>query len=640
MKKIFLALVGLFSAFSICANDQILLEVENEQISVEEFEYMMNKNNSIQTIERKSVDEYLEMFENYMLKVVEAKSLGIDTLSSIQKELHSYYERFSAPYLCDSVRQKAIYKEVFDHLGEKVDVSHILIRINSADTTFAYTKAKDILDLIEKGNDFNALADKYSEDPSVKNNHGNLGYIMALQTVYPFEKAAYSTPIGKCSLIRTSFGYHIVKVNDRQKTFGKILISNIYKPFGPGENRGKQSIDSVYQRLLNGENAEFLIQTESKEPRIETSKGELGWFHEGEILRDLNTMLVNMVKEGKTFSEPVTSPNGWHILIIKERKANLDYEDELPYIEKRLKNMNDERFRAGQDAYLASIKAEYKLKFYPENLNPFFNASVQSSGVVDSTFEANLKINDAIVFTFADRKYTQQDFLTYLRRHKVSKISDPKARIYSKCTEFANKEILNYEIEKGLRVKNRDYDMLMREFEGATLCYEVSRNEVWDKANSDVEGLKKFYAKNKKNYTWSSPRFKGFLIQCKNDSVANLIKKDLNKQSIDSVMHLVKVINKESRLAIVNWMTVAEGENKLVDALVFGKGKVEPKSGYTIVFTEGKLYKKPQDYTDVRGPLTADYQEYLDKQWVEKLRKKYTIKVNSDVLESFKKSHE
>ncbi|MBQ8056244.1 MAG: hypothetical protein IJ270_05465, partial [Paludibacteraceae bacterium] len=113
-----------------------------------------------------------------------------------------------------------------------------------------------------------------------------------------------------------------------------------------------------------------------------------------------------------------------------------------------------------------------------------------------------------------------------------------------------------------------------------------------------------------------------------------------NKQSIDSVMHLVKVINKESRLAIVNWMTVAEGENKLVDALVFGKGKVEPKSGYTIVFTEGKLYKKPQDYTDVRGPLTADYQEYLDKQWIERLRKKYTIKVNTDVLDSFKKSHE
>ena len=222
-------------SFALCAqnpeNDPVLMKVNGKSIKKSEFEYIYKKNNQQQT-DSKSLDEYLELFKNYKLKVAEAEACGLDTTRSFRTELAGYRAQLVQPYLVDREMDDRLAKEAYDRLKENVEVSHILFRVNPGMTETekdkVYQKAKSVLERIRKGEDFEKLAKEYSEDPSVKRNGGYLGYIGGFMTVYPFETAAYTTPVGSVSEpVLSQFGYHLIKVSDRRPDPGERLTAHI-----------------------------------------------------------------------------------------------------------------------------------------------------------------------------------------------------------------------------------------------------------------------------------------------------------------------------------------------------------------------------------------------------------------------------
>lgn len=189
-----------------------------------------------------------------------------------------------------------------------------------------------------------------------------------------------------------------------------------------------------------------------------------------------------------------------------------------------------------------------------------------------------------------------------------------------------------------------DSDMknLIREYHDGLLLYEISNRFVWELASKDEEGLAKFFKKNKKKYSWSEPRFKGMAYHVKVQEDVQAVKNCVKKLKFDDWAGALRnTFNSDSVIRIrVEKGLFKKGDNALIDREVFkvADADVKPVKDYPIDATFGKLLKKgPEDYTDVRGIVTADYQDYLEKLWVEELRRQYPVVVNEEVLKTVNK---
>ena len=190
--------------------------------------------------------------------------------------------------------------------------------------------------------------------------------------------------------------------------------------------------------------------------------------------------------------------------------------------------------------------------------------------------------------------------------------------------------------EKYVELRN-----LVHEYHDGILLFDVSLREVWDKANKDIVGLTAYFKANKKNYTWDEPRFKGFMIYAKDEVSAKAARQIAKSADKDSV---ISYINQRVNVDSVTYVRVEQGlwtagKNGAVDKYAFKNKEAEytPTEEYPIVVPVGKVIKAPQEYNDVRGQVTTDYQDYLETLWVAALREKYQpIIVHEEVLNELK----
>jgi len=284
MRQIFFSVAILFSGVNaLFANDPMLMKINGKPVLKSEFEYIYNKNNSNNSLDKKTLDEYVDLFVNFKLKVEEAKAQGIDTTKSFINELSGYRSQLTKPYLTDAKVDESVLQEAYNRMKEDVEVSHILIRVQQnaspTDTLAAWNKITAIAKRLEK-EDFAKVAKEVSEDESAKDNNGNIGWITAFRTVYPFETMAYNTKPGTISKpVRTAFGYHIVKVHNRRETLGEILVAHIMRFTEQGNEEknkaAKISIDSIYERVKVGDDFGKLANDKSEDRGSATKNGEL-----------------------------------------------------------------------------------------------------------------------------------------------------------------------------------------------------------------------------------------------------------------------------------------------------------------------------------------------------------------------------
>ncbi|MEG1586126.1 MAG: peptidylprolyl isomerase [Bacteroidales bacterium] len=647
MKTKFLLTTLALSALSVSVygeGDPVLMRINGQEIKKSEFEYIYHKNTQQQVAEQKNLDEYLNLFVNFKLKVAEAESRGIDTTKAFMTELAGYRKQLAQPYLVDKTVDEALAREAYDRMKENVEVSHILLRLDpnasEAQVKQVYNKITAYKQKLEKGYDFGKLAKEVSEDPSAQQNNGYLGYISGFMTVYPFETAAYNTPVGQISEpVRTQFGYHLLRVTDRRQDPGEVLASHIMKmtPRNADEKalaEAKKAIDKIYAQLQKGADFSELAKNESDDTNSGTNGGELPWFGAGRMVPEFEKEVFALTDKG-SITKPFRSPYGWHIAKLLDRRGIDSYDAKKSDILRRI--ARDERGSKGHDALIAKLKDAYRFSMQPEGEKALNQLALDYSPV-DSVFCERAAGLAAPMMSLAGKTYTTADFAAYLRTHKGSNQFSHQDILAEKKKAFIDATIIAYE-DSQLENKYADFRNLMREYRDGILLFEVSNKEVWEKASQDVAGLQRYFKKNKKSYRWDAPKFKGFVVECKNESVAEQARKIIKKAPADSVaIVLRRELNNDSiQFVRVQKGLYAKGDNPVVDALRFKEGDLPENHHFPVSFFSGKKLKRgPESYEDVRGLVTADYQTYLEKIWIQELKKKNAVEINEDVLKTVK----
>ncbi len=575
MKRKHIAALSIIAGAVLCATakDEVIMTVNGVDVPRSEFEYLYHKNQQ-QQVDPQSLDEYAEMFKIYKLKVADALSQKLDTVSAFRKEMDQYKIDLAAPYMTDSLFLNSLVKEAYDLSREEVEAFHIMLAksANENDNIKVKAQADSIRSVLLNGEDFGELAAKYSVDRASSNAGGRMGYIVAGRFPYAFEKAAYTLAPGQISeIVESPQGFHILKGGKHRPARGTVLVEHIMKMVPPTATAEQQasaraSIDSIYNVVVaNPERFEDLARELSDDKGSGRQGGKLNWFGAGMMVEPFDS--ASFALKVNEISRPVKSQYGWHIIRKMDAKEPASLAEMKPQVLKRIANPQDERYNLVEKNLINNLRKKHKKILQKQDLN-----------------------------------------------------------------DEALKEV-EYE---WLYSNEPDYRNLLNEYREGSLLYEASLIEVWDKAAKDNDGLTDYFNAHREDYKWTKPHVKGILVQAANDSVADLVRSSLKEASDDNA---IKAIRKQFvGKASIDRILMEEGQNPMVDNVIFGGNPVKPNNKkYTVYFVfDPKMLNAPETMSDVKSLVTSDYQNQLERDWVERLKSRYPVKVNEKVLKKVK----
>ncbi|MDQ3190706.1 MAG: peptidylprolyl isomerase [Bacteroidota bacterium] len=627
--------------------DPVLMTIGDKQVYLSEFLNIYNKNSNRQTPDdEKALNEYLDLFVNFKLKVREAEALGLDTTSAFKNELAGYRKQLAQPYLTDNSVNDNLLMEAYERHKTEINASHILINLSQTalpkDTLAAYNKILKIRDRILKGEDFAQIAKKVSEDPSAKENGGNLGYFTAMQMVYPFETAAFNTAIGEISMpVRSRFGYHLIKVLDKRPARGQILVAHIMietpKDGSADAETAKTKIFEIYKKAKAGDDFAQLSSQYSDDKGSAKKGGELPWFGTGRMVPEFENASFQLEKKGD-ISEPFQTRFGWHIVKIIDKKEVPSLEEMRAELKSKISK--DSRSQLGRVALISGIKKEYDFK---ENLK---NRDELVKFIDKSFFSGEWNAQKAeslnkFLFKIGKNSYTQKDFVAYLDANQSKRPEvDAQIAINTLYTSFVEDNIIAYE-ESRLEEKYPEFKILMQEYRNGILLFELTDKMVWSKAVNDTVGLEAFYQENKNNFMWNE-RVKATIYSNADNNIAKQTRKIVakSKKKGYSSDEIVKMVNSDSQLSLkAESGKFQKGENEIIDKIKWAPGiseDINKDNRIIFVHVQEKIQPAPKTLKESRGIVTAEYQAYLEKKWIKELKEKYPVQINTEVLSTIK----
>jgi peptidyl-prolyl cis-trans isomerase SurA len=620
---VFLVTISSSNAIMAQKND-VLITIDKTEITRQEFERIYRKNNQnlLEQSDIKSPKDYLEMYVNFKLKVEEAMNLKMDTSKAFREELAGYRKELAAPYLTDMQYDEKLITELYQRMKTEVNASHILLRLPENATAeqeqAVLSKIKSVRKEIMNGRDFNDAAAEYSEDPSAKSNGGNLGYFTAFQMVTPFENAAFSTAKGEISEpVRSSFGYHLVKVHDIRENQGEIQVSHIMKMFPQGQpdfdkSHLKSEIDSIYQKILEGVDFTEMARKHSDDKRSAAQGGEMPWFSAGRMIPEFAQPAFALKNIGD-ISQPIETAFGFHIIKKTGQKPVPPLDEVRADIEAQIKR-DPERSNSTRKVFIEKLKNEYNFEEVSENIK-----KINALHVNENSQE------DLHLFTFSKKNYFLNDFKKYLQIKNIT-----TGKYSNHFNDWMNAEIIAYE-DAHLEEKYPEFRYLMQEYHDGLLLFSIMEEKIWKFAAEDTLGLQNFYEKNRGKFKWEE-RFKGLIITCKN--VETREEADKYFEAEMPVQEIEDLLNKEEQAIKIESGAWEKGTNSTVDYYVWDGTK---PSGFNpdLTFIRGNLIPpEPKTLEEARGLYISEYQNFLENNWLKKLHKKYKVKVNKKLLRS------
>lgn len=635
MKRIFVFIAFVLSAASMSAQDsEVILTIGDEAVSKTEFENIFKKNNKDTDVSAKELDEYMELFINFKLKVKEAEHLGMDTVQQFVRELAGYRDQLARPYLTDAEQNEALVREAYERKQEEIRASHILIELapgaTPADTLKAYKKIQSIRKQAIAGSDFAELALLHSNDPSAKENGGDLGYFSALQMVYPFENAAYNTPVGSVSEpVRTRFGYHIVKVEDRRPSRGEMKAAHIMIRVNQDDaderkELAEKQIRDIYQELQNGGDFADLALKYSDDGSTSSRGGELPWFGAGRMVEEFENAAFAL-SENNQISEPIQSRYGWHIIKRLDYKPVATFEE----MESELKSKisKDSRAEITRKSFVQKLKKDYNFKSFENNLRPVL-AKLDTNIFNGKWDVSKIKGMNKPVFEIDGKSYTQADFGAFLAKTQRKRKSDgasPAEYGRKQYETFQEEAIFDYE-DSRLEDKYPAFKALMKEYRDGILLFELTDLVVWSKAVKDTTGLANYYEAHKQDFTYGE-RAKGTLYFCSDDKVVNTARKMAAKGKTSDEIRAK--LNKKSNLMVrAEEVVLEKGDREYLSDVAWKSGVSDNfyHNGQIGFFQiDQVLAPAPKPLSEVRGLVTAAYQNHLEKEWLEELRDRKSV---------------
>ena len=645
--KLIKTLVIIFCYTAFFGQENTILKIDNQTVDKTEFEQIYWKNKKEKIATKEDLDEYIKLFINFKLKVIAAEELGLDTTKKFIDELSGYRIQLEKPYLIDTSINEDLINEAYYRTINEVNASHIMTKLgpnpSSEDTLKAYNKILDIRNQIVSSNiGFEEAAEELSEDPYARSSKGNLGYFNAFKMLYSFECAAYNTPIGKVSdIVRTKYGYHIVKPNSIRKAKGRVKTSHIMitTSLKTENNLSEEKINSIYKDLV-GETKTFeeLAKQFSEDRKSAKNGGEIGWINSGGNYYPAFEEAVFSLKTDGEYSKPFKTPNGWHIV----KRISHEPIGDLKSMSYSLKNkiQKDARAQKTKSSFINKLKIEYQLKkiFNIEELISILKNKNFNYENIESN--KNLKNINNAVLTFSNVSYTNYDFIKYLEKSKLivknKKIEENS--INKKFEKFINQNLIAFE-KTQLETKHPDFKALMKEYRDGILLFEISDQNIWTKAIKDTSGLKEFYSSNTNTWKWPN-RVSGTVFSSESKKTINKVKslklkKSLSNDSIMTILNTDNLFNLKYENKIVDDFTKYD---ITFDNLEKGyNGPFDYQEKWILIYVEDKLPQRNKELKEAEGIIVSAYQNYLENQWISSLKEDHSISINFETLYSIKK---
>ncbi len=643
MKKAFFTLIVLFSlaAQSFGQPDPTLFSVNGKPVTVSEFNYIYAKTNGTKAdFSKASVMEYLDLYTKFKMKVARAKEMQLDTIPSLQEELAGYRRQLADSYLTDREVTDKLIREAYDRMQKDVRISHILVAINPKDTAAAWAKIQSIYKELKGGASFESLVVQ-SEDKNTNQNGGSIGYLTAMlpDGFYSLENAMYEVPVGKTSgVIRTPMGYHIVKITDVRPARGEVEAAHILirkKKGGVDQSDAKARIDSIYTVLKGQGNFDDLAGRLSEDDNSASKAGYLGVFGIGRYEPIFEDAAFAIDKDGG-ISTPVESSIGWHIIKRRERKAIQAFDA----LKTRLKAQiqREQRYELARVAMVERIKKESGM-IEVAVVRDRFIGGLDSSFLTYAWRQPTVSSGEKLLVFNKDKTNTTADFSDFLAENSNKRINyasqfnnntkDVAMQLYR---EFLNDKALAYE-ETQLDKKYPDFRNLMREYEEGILLFEAIKQNVWDKASQDSVGLDKFYADNKNRYQWEERA--SIVSYTVNDTLKPMLDKIKAFAAKNDAQKVLKKFNTPKNEYIkFQEETIERSKAKGLESDWKAGAIVGVKDALNFQKVDKLMPKSVKSLKEARGYVVADYQEFLEKQWMEDLAKRFKVETNQEVLNS------
>ncbi|WP_461599294.1 peptidylprolyl isomerase [Winogradskyella sp.] len=619
--------------------DEVLLKVDGEPVLASEFLRVYNKNlDLVKDESQKDVDGYLKLFTEYQLKLVEAKRLKLDEDTKYQREFLRYKKQLTQNYLSENKVTEALVKEAYERNRLDINASHILVRLdaNAKDTLMAYNQVLKLRDRVLKEGFDAVKADVHNGQTIFLE---DLGYFSAFKMVYDFETAAYNTPKGQISMpFRTQFGYHVVKVNDKRPSRGTITAAHIMVALQQKDSllNPEERINDIYKKLQQGEKFESLAKQFSDDKSSARNGGKLSPFKSGQLSSTIFEDQAFALENDGAVSKPFKSEYGWHIVKRISHEPIKSFEELKPLIESKVKR--DSRSKLINEAMVDELKKRYEIS-YNEKAKPYFISLLDNNYFTRSWRLPEEFNGEETLFTIGTRSFTYDEFGRHLvsaQRLYANKKGDFSVIVDNEFDKFFENAILQYR-EDNLELENEEFANILKEYRDGLLLFDLMEKEIWNKAAKDTVGLEAYYQKNKSKYKWDK-RVDIVMATSANEAYANKALKLMKKgKSVEDIKQALNTDNKNNIIFTIGVFN--QDDSKLPSDLEIKEGLSEiyaHNDAYHVIDIKAILPAGIKTLEEAKGSVINDYQNQIEANWIDGLYKRYTVEVNTNVLEKVK----
>ena len=616
------------------SDDSIVFSIDDEPVYKTEFLRQYDKNNQSNfQNDTLSIADYADLYLNFKLKVQAAKDKGLDTIPEFKREFESYRKQLADKYISNGEVTENMVKETYHRMTNEVNASHILISLRPdatpADTLKAYNTAIDILKKINANESFEDLAVKYSKDPSVRDNKGNMGWFKAYKMVYPFETAAYELNIDEVSEpVRTQFGYHIIKKNDERPSRGKIKVAHIMKNLQSQDSTysSKDEIQKIYQKLKSGEDFSDLAKQFSDHKSSASKGGELSAFSVGQLNSSKFEEVAFRLDKKDSISKPFKTQFGWHIVKYLDEIPVEPLENLKPEIIKKIKTSNRSK------RLIDNIKKDLMTKY--EVLTNYELLSTLENRINDSIlkFKWNYKPqkNDEVdwVLKIDDHQFMLNEFLNYIeKQQRILKPNDIQSKINMAIDKFTYAKLINIH-NQNLEKISPEFANEIKTYHEGLLLFDVMEKTIWKPTQNDSLALQKYYNNHSDDFK-SKTAIDGIIASSSSKKVIKKIKKEVDEAPLETLKEAYpEVIFKTLEQVEIDDSGLPEDLKLEAETSKMYKHNAQ----FLCIYIKEIYTPKLLEFSQVKGKIISKLQSQREEEWITQLKSKYDVYINKNLI--------
>ncbi len=634
--------------------ETLVASIDDDPVSLEDYENTFARLNGgwdrgkEASIEER--EEFLDLLVKFKLKIKDAYDSGLHNEPEIQDELEEYSKSLAAAFLIERELVEPALREMYKRRTEELRASHILIRLpqntEPDDTLQAYEKAMEVISKLDEGEPFADLAVEYSDDPGVQNNKGDLNYFTGGMMVKPFEDAVYQLEVGEITRkpVRTQFGYHIIKLTDRQPAPGNIRVSHImrFAPQGASPDDTLQAynkIHEIYDSLQAGADFETMAIEYSEDRQSGQRGGDLGMIQQRRSFPpDFENVAFRLDKG--VLSDVTRTDYGFHIIKVTDLEPVPSFDEMKDDLRRQYQNRY---FDEDHRNFIAALKDKYSFYRHAENIETFISAVDTALYADTEAWQDSLAtaISSLPLFTIEDTDITVEQAAVQIQANPqfTGRRLMPN-HLHTMIDRVEEVELVNKDAEN---VEQRYPDIVDKvdEYREGILIYYIEQKRVWEQIDLSDERLQEYYEANNERYTFPD-RVNICEIVVRSDSLAQaLYDRIIAGEDMEELAEEYTIRSGMRRQSGITGMVNADRDELTKQGFAQEEGELsEPfqvGQRYAIVKTLERDPERIKTFDEARAQVIGEYQDKMSKkleeEWVENLRKRYNVSLFPEKLE-------